>query len=51
MAELPRDRIISDEELCELLEKAAALGFSLERGSELEKLSFDELERLVNVRQ
>jgi hypothetical protein len=46
-----RERSFSEEEICELLEKAAALGFSLERGSELEKISLAELERLVNVRQ
>jgi hypothetical protein len=47
----PRERRFSDEEICELIEKAAALGFSLERGSELDRLSIAELERLVNVRQ
>jgi hypothetical protein len=39
------------EEICELLEKASALGFSLEKGSELEKLTVDQLDSLVNQRQ
>jgi len=47
----PRERSFSDEEICELLEKAAALGFSLERGSELEQLSLAEIERVINVMQ
>ena len=46
-----RERLFSDEEICELLEKAAALGLSLERGSDLEQLTIGELERLVNVVQ
>jgi len=44
-----RERLFSDEEICELLEKAAAMGFSLEKGSDLEQLSIRELERLVSV--
>jgi hypothetical protein len=35
----------------DLLEKAQALGFSLERGTILEKLTVGELDVLVNQRQ
>ena len=44
---LNRERIYTDEDICELLEKAVAMGFVLERGSELEALTIGELERLV----
>ena len=46
-----RERIFSDEEICDLLERAAALGFSLDKGSELEQLSICELEKLISLRQ
>ena len=39
------------EQVMELLEEAQSLGFSLERGSELENMTVRELERLVRVRQ
>ena len=45
------DRTYSDDEICELLEKAELLGFSLEKGSELENLSLDQLAKLVETRQ
>lgn len=35
------------KELCELLDRAEQLGFSLEAGSELENMTVAELERLV----
>jgi hypothetical protein len=44
-----RERIFSDEEICDLLERAQALGFSLDKGSELEQLTLAEVERLVNA--
>ncbi len=45
------ERTYTDGELCELLEKAEELGFSLEAGSELEGLTISELERLVKERE
>jgi len=46
-----RDQIYTNSELCDLLEKAAALGFSLGPGSELERLTVRELDNLVNRKQ
>jgi len=46
-----RERRFSEEEVCDLLEQAAALGFSLEKGSELEQLTLCEIGRLVNTLQ
>jgi hypothetical protein len=46
-----RDHEYTHSEICDLLEKAAELGYSLEKGSELEKLTVRELDRLVNMRQ
>lgn len=40
--------LYSHSEVCDLLEKAEALGFSLERGTELEKLTVRELDILVH---
>lgn len=45
------EKFYGDEEIVKLLESAERLGFSLEAGSELEKLSLADLERLVNTRQ
>jgi hypothetical protein len=46
-----RERLYSDEEVCELLHKAMAMGLNLEKGSDLEYLDIGELERLVTVVQ
>jgi hypothetical protein len=43
-----RDRLYLDEEIVELLEKAARMGMDLGKGSDLEYYSISELERLVN---
>jgi len=51
MTGLPRDRIVTDEEIVELLQKAQAMGFDLEKDSDLEKYTFAEVERMVTVRQ
>ena len=45
------DNLYTHSEICDLLEKAEQLGFSLERGTMLEKLTIRDLDRLVNVRQ
>lgn len=37
-------------EIAEMLKKAHNLGFSLEKGCELEKLTLDQLRKLVNGR-
>jgi hypothetical protein len=42
-----RERIYTDEEIVELLEKAARMGMPLSQGCELERYSIEELERLV----
>ena len=47
----PPDHIYTESEFVELLEKARELGFSLDAGSELEKLTVGELDVLVNQRQ
>lgn len=39
------------DEICDLLERAQVLGFSLDKGSELETLTIDELRTLVNTKQ
>lgn len=44
-------RRYSLEEIAALLEKAAALGFSLDTDSELETLTIAELDRLVSTKQ
>jgi hypothetical protein len=49
MQPAPRSRVdhYSVAQLCELLERAERMGFSLECGSELEKLTIAELAALV----
>ena len=42
------ERMYSDDEIVELIQKAAMMGFSLEKGSPLEQLTIGDLERLVN---
>ncbi len=44
------DRIYTEEEIVDILEKASQLGLSLDPGSDLEKLTVAELERLVNYK-
>jgi len=46
-----RERIYTDAEIVELLEKAARMGLSLDKGSYLEQATIGELERLVTVVQ
>jgi hypothetical protein len=43
--------LYTHSEVCDLLERAEELGFSLEKGSELEGLTVGQLEQLVKVRQ
>lgn len=43
--------LYTHSEICDLLEKAETLGFDLESGSELERLTVRELDVLVNRRQ
>lgn len=45
------DHLYDHSEVCDLLEAAESLGFSLEAGSELEGLTVRELEILVKVKQ
>ena len=45
------DYLYTHGEVCDLLEKAENMGFSLEKGSELENLTVEQLDRLVNLRQ
>jgi hypothetical protein len=45
------ERVYSDAEIAELLEKAERMGLNLDKGSDLEKLSLDELAQLVETRQ
>lgn len=45
------DHLYTHSEVCDLLEEAEQIGFSLEAGSELENLTVRELEVLVRVRQ
>lgn len=42
------EHLYTHAEVCDLLEKAEALGFSLDRGSELEGLTIRQLDILVN---
>lgn len=44
------DKFYFDDDICDLLERAASLGFSLERGSILEHLTIEELEKLVTLK-
>jgi hypothetical protein len=46
-----RERLYSDEDVVELLQKAMAMGLNLEKGSDLAMLEIGELERLVTVVQ
>lgn len=46
-----RERLYSDEEVVELLERAMQMGLNLDKGSDLEALDIGELERLVTVVQ
>jgi hypothetical protein len=46
-----RERIYSDTEIVELLEKAQRMGLDLSKGSDLEQLAIGELERLVSTIQ
>lgn len=45
------DQTYTHSEICDLLEKAEAMGFSLEAGCELENLTIRELDVLVNRKQ
>jgi len=45
------EKTYTNGEICDLLEKAERLGFSLEEGSSLEQLTIGELEQLVNKKQ
>ena len=45
------ERIYTDGEIVEMLEKAEAMGYSMEKGSELEQCTIGDLDRLVNERQ
>lgn len=42
------NNLYTHSEVCDLLEKAENLGFSLDRGSELEQLTVRQLDKLVN---
>jgi len=46
-----RERIYTDAEIVELLEKAARMGLPLDKGSDLEQLAVGELDRLVSTIQ
>lgn len=45
------DHLYTHSQVCDLLEQAENIGFSLEAGSELENLTVRELELLVKVHQ
>jgi len=45
------ERLYSEEEVIELLEKAEAIGLNLDAGSPLEKMTVADLDRLINVKQ
>ena len=45
------DHLYLDEEVADLLKEAESLGFSLEKGSELEGLTVRDLEVLVKWKQ
>lgn len=42
------ERLYSEEQVIELLEKALAMGFCLDKGSELEGLTVHQLDLLLN---
>ena len=46
-----QERYFTDDEIANLLERAHDLGFSLDAGCDLERLTIIELETLVNTRQ
>lgn len=46
----PKDHY-TDGEVVELLEKAEAMGFNLDKGSELEGLTLSQLDQLVSTKQ
>lgn len=45
------ERTYSDSEIVDLLERAERMGLNLDKGSDLEKLTLDELTQLVETRQ
>ena len=45
------DQTYTHSEVCDLLEGAELMGFSLERGTELERLTVRELDVLIHRRQ
>lgn len=46
-----RERLYSDSDVVEILQKAAAMGLNLDKGSDLAMLEIGELEWLVTVVQ
>jgi hypothetical protein len=46
---MPFPKYYTEEEICELLEKAVALGFDLDKDS-LRKITLEQLEKLVTYR-
>jgi hypothetical protein len=46
-----RERLYSDQDIVELLQKAERMGLDLSKGSYLEQLPIGELERLVSTIQ
>jgi len=46
-----REREYSTDEIVDLLTKAQKLGFSLDKGSEIERLTVAQLDQIVNTRQ
>jgi len=45
------EHLYTHSDVCDLLERAEELGFSLEKGSELENLTVGQLEQLVRTKQ
>jgi len=45
------EHVYFDSEVEDLLEKAERMGLNLDKGSDLEKLTLDELAQLVETRQ
>jgi hypothetical protein len=48
---MPYERLYTESEICDLLEMAEALGLNLDKGSPLEKMTIEDLERLLNVKR
>jgi hypothetical protein len=46
-----RERLYSDEDIVELMQKAQSMGLDLDKGSDLEQLAIGDLERLVSTIQ